>query len=139
VPTLTRWFIKAALVYLVVALLVGIVVAMQAVVDAGPLIGALTPVYFHLFMVGFVAQVIFGVAYWMFPRHSKERPRGSEALALVTYLALNAGLISRAIAEPMVAVEPVTAWRGLLAVAAVLQWLAGVTFAANTWSRVKER
>jgi cbb3-type cytochrome oxidase subunit 1 len=138
-PTLTRWFIKSALVYLVLSLLVGIPVAAQPIVDLGPLVGALTPVYFHLFMVGWVAQIIFGVAYWMFPRHSKERPRGSEVLALLTYLTLNVGLISRAVAEPMLAVSSGAGWRWLLILGAVLQWLAGVAFAANTWSRVKER
>jgi hypothetical protein len=34
------------------------------------------PVYLHLFMIGWVTQMIFGVAYWMFPRVSKENPRG---------------------------------------------------------------
>ncbi len=29
------------------------------------MIATLNPVYVHLFMVGFVAQMIFGVAFWM--------------------------------------------------------------------------
>jgi hypothetical protein len=139
VPTLTRWFIKSALIYFVASLLVGIVVAAQGMVDVGPIVAGLTPVYFHLFMVGWVAQIIFGVAYWMFPRYSKESPRGSEGLALVTYLALNLGLVARAVAEPMLAVSHGMGWAWLLVLAAMLQWLAGVAFAANTWSRVKDR
>jgi hypothetical protein len=138
-PALTRWFIKSALAYFVASMLVGILLAAPGVTSLGPVMASLTPVYFHLFMVGWVAQIIFGVAYWMFPRYSKERPRGSEGLALVTYAALNLGLISRTIAEPILAVNPGTSWKWLLLLAAILQWLAGLAFALNTWSRVKER
>jgi hypothetical protein len=45
-------------------------------------IATLNHVYVHLFVVGFVAQMIFGVAFWMFPRYSRDEPRGSERLAL---------------------------------------------------------
>ncbi|MBZ0254104.1 MAG: hypothetical protein K8I02_12260, partial [Candidatus Methylomirabilis sp.] len=79
-PTLTRWFVKTALLSLVAALALGALLAAQAAFDLPERIGLLAPLYFHLFLVGFVAQLIFGVAYWMFPKASKERPRGSEAL-----------------------------------------------------------
>ena len=65
-----------------------------------PLAG-LVPVYFHLLMVGWVTQLIFGVAFWMFPRYSKEKPRGREGLAWAMYASLNAGLLLRGLAEPM--------------------------------------
>lgn len=51
-------------------------------------------------MVGWVTQMIIGVAFWMFPKYTRERPRGSEALAWITYVLLNVGLLLRAIAEP---------------------------------------
>lgn len=138
-PTLTRWFIKSGLVYFVAALLLGVLLTAAAVLPLPASVSAWGPVYFHLFMVGWVAQLIFGVVYWMFPRYSKEKPRGSEGLALATYVALNAGLILRAIAEPLQALQPVRWWGWLVAASAVLQWLAGVTFVLNTWARVKER
>jgi hypothetical protein len=89
--------------------------------------------------VGWVAQLIFGVVYWMFPRYSKEQPRGSETIARATYGLLNLGLILRAIAEPLHALEPAVHWGWLVALSAALQWLAGVAFVLNTWPRVKER
>jgi hypothetical protein len=139
VPTLTRWFIKSALVDLVASLLLAVVVAVPGTADLSPAVAALTPVYIHLFMVGWVAQMIFGVAHWMFPRYSAEAPRGSDALALATYVTLNAGLIERAVAEPMLALRPGPAWGAVLVAAAVLQWLAAVAFTVNTWTRVKAR
>ena len=150
-PALTRWYIKTALAYFVVALLAGLALGVRAVVALPPLFNTLAPVYFHLLMVGWVTQLIFGVVYWMFPKYSADRPRGSEALGWATYWLLNVGLLLRAIGEPLVALqraigEPlvalqpgagITGW--MLAVSAASQWLAGLGFVANTWGRVKEK
>ncbi len=138
-PPLTRWFLKSALAYLVVSLLIGVTLAVPEALGLPSAIAALHPVYVHLFMVGFVAQMIFGVAFWMFPRYSKDEPHGNEHLALVTYVALNAGLIARTVAEPMLALRPGAGWAAILILSAALQWLAALAFAANTWARVKER
>jgi len=125
VPPLTRWYIKLSLVYLVAALAASVWQAAD-----GPL--WLTPVYIHLFVVGWITGMIFGVAYWMFPKFSKEQPRGMNGLAVATFTLLHAGLVLRIVAEPLQA-------GGLLVLSAVSQWLAGVGFIVNTWPRVKER
>jgi hypothetical protein len=138
-PAVTRWFIKAALAYFVAALLLGVVLAAPAVLPVSPAIGVWGPVYVHLFMVGWVAQLIFGVVYWMFPRYSKEKPRSSEGLAVATFVLLNIGLVFRAIGEPIHSLRPAAPWGWLVALSAVLQWLAGMAFVVNTWARVKER
>jgi cbb3-type cytochrome oxidase subunit 1 len=137
-PPLTRWFLKSALVYLVAALLAGALVAARNVWLLPPLVSAFTPVYLHLFMVGWVTQLIFGVVFWMFPKYSKEKPRGSETLGWATYLLLNVGLLLRVLGEPLNALQPGTLWGWLLVVSAVLQWLAGFSFVANTWGRVQD-
>ena len=138
-PPLTRWFIKTALLYFVAALIIGAVLAARSVFRLSPAIASLGPVYIHLFMVGWITQLIFGVAYWMFPVYTKERPRGSEKLALATYGLLNVGLLLRAMAEPLHALRPGAGWGWLLVLAAALQWLAGLGFVVNIWGRVKER
>ncbi len=138
-PVPSRWFLRSSLVYLVAALGVGVALAAQLIVKLPSLVAALSPVYFHLFMLGWVSQLIFGVIYWMFPKYSQERPRGSEALGWATYGLLNVGLVVRAVGEPAQAVSPGLGLGWLLAVSAVLQWLAGMAFVANTWVRVKER
>jgi hypothetical protein len=75
----------------------------------------------------------------MFPKYSRERPRASEPLTWVTLVLLNIGLMTRAVSEPLQALQPGSGWGWALAVSAVLQWLAGMAFVANTWVRVKER
>jgi len=138
-PLITRLFIKTALVCFVLALLCALLLALRTIIEMPPLISALPPVYFHLFMVGWVTQIIIGVAYWMFPKHSKATPRGSASLAWATYLLLNSGLLLRTIAEPATVVSTWPSWGWLLALAAVLQWLGGLAFVANSWSRIKIR
>jgi hypothetical protein len=138
-PTLTRWFIKSGLVCFIAALLLGVALAAPAVISVPPVIGVWGPVYFHLFMVGWVAQLIFGIVYWMFPRYTKESPRGSEKLALATFVLLNSGLVLRAIGEPVNSLWPGTLWGWMVALSAILQWLAGMAFVLNTWARVKEK
>jgi cbb3-type cytochrome oxidase subunit 1 len=136
-PLLTRWFVRTAMVYLVLALLVGVALMAQNVTELPPVVSALSPVYFHLFMVGWVAQLIFGIGYWLFPTYTKEKPRGSERLAKATYALLNLGLVMRAISEPINTVTPQALWGWLLALSAILQWLAGMAFVANSWPRIK--
>ena len=138
-PTLTRLYVKTAFIYLVAALLLAVVFALAQATTLPLLLAAAGPAYVHLFLVGWVTQLIMGVVYWMFPKRSRERPRGSDQLAAVVYGLLNVGLILRVVGEPARAVSPAALWSWLLAASALLQWLAGVGFVANTWGRVKER
>jgi len=138
-PRLTRYFIKTALIYLAASLLMGALVLARAAFDLPTELAALTPVYFHLFMVGWVTQLIFGMLFWMLPRQSKESPRGNEWLVWATYVLINLGLILRAIGEPLVALQPGSRAGWLLALSAVLQLIGGWAFIGNAWPRVRER
>jgi hypothetical protein len=136
---LSRWYIKTAIVYLVAALVVGVALAARPAVGLPSFVASLGPAYLHLLSVGWITQMIFGVAYWMFPRLSRERPRGSGSAALATYLMLNCGLVLRALAEPADTLGGGAVWDWLLTLSATLQWGAGLIFALNIWGRVKEK
>lgn len=136
-PLLTRWYIKSALVYLIMALLLAVVLALPIALP--PFIRFMNPAYFHLFLVGWVTQMIFGVIYWMFPIITRARPRGNEQVGWASYILLNVGLILRVIGEPLVSTRPEAAFGWLLAISALLQWLAAVLFVALAWPRVKDR
>jgi hypothetical protein len=138
-PPLTRWHIKSALVYFVAALLAGLGLALRSVMELPSIVGALAPVYFHLLMVGWVTQLIFGVAYWMFPRFSAEEPRGNEPLGWATCWLLNIGLVLRVIGEPLMTLQPNVIFGWVVVFSAALQWLAGLGFVVNMWGRVKEK
>lgn len=138
-PFLTRLFIKTSLVYLLLALLASWLLSAQTAgfIPAG--LPGLFPVTVHLFVLGWVTQLIFGVVYWMFPKYTREKPRGSSFLAWLTYASLNLGLALRTVGEPLHAARPVPLSGWLLAGAALLLWLSGAAFIANTWRRVRER
>src|SRR5512134_459788 len=97
-PLLTRWFVKTSFIYLALALLTGLLLEAQSTLKLTAL-GGLFPICIHLFVLGWLTQLIFGVVFWMFPKHSAERPRGSETLGWWTYAFLNLGFILRAAAE----------------------------------------
>jgi hypothetical protein len=52
---------------------------------------------------------------------------------------MNSGLLLRAIGEPVQALQPneIAGW--MLVLSAALQLAAGLTFAINSWTRVKEK
>jgi hypothetical protein len=102
-----------------------------------PFLAAVWPTYLHLLVLGWLTQLIFGVALWLFPKHSPGRPRGDERLGWASFFLLNAGLVLRALAEPSHALGHRVG--GLLVMAAVAQLLAGWAFVLNTWPRVRER
>src|SRR6185503_12367237 len=137
--TQARYFIRTALVHLLLAFMVGGLVLIDQGLALDPRIGALLPVFYHLLMVGWATQLICGVALWMFPPLSRERPRGDERLGWLTYGALNSGLLLRAIFEPLhtLAPQPWSGWA--LAVSALLQVVAIWAFVIVIWPRVKGR
>ena len=130
-PRLTRWFVRAALLALVLGLGAGI----RALIQGRP--PFLDPTAIHLLVVGWLTQMVFGVAFWLFPRYSPTAPRGRTWLGWLTFLTLNGGLGLRLVAEP----APFTsAGRPqLLAAAALLQFIAALGFVLNTWPRIRER
>ena len=138
-PILTRWFTKAAMISLALALIVRAAISILPTLGVQGIAGAFAPVFLHLFMWGWVTQMIFGVAYWMFPVLNKTRPRGHEGLWQATFWLLNIGLVFRVIGEPLHLLRPEALWAWLTMASAVLQWLAGVGFVINIWGRVKER
>ena len=128
---LSRWFIRTALVYLLLALVAGVWQAAPA-----RLAGISWPSYVHLLTLGWLTQLIFGVAHWMFPRPPTASRRG-EVLGWTTYWLLNVGLVLRVAGESFPALGHTRA--PLLAVSAALQLATGLLFVVNTWPRVRGR
>ncbi len=135
-PPLTRWFIKTGLLYLVVALLAGVLVAAGGAVRLPYPFGSLNMLHIYMLMIGWLTQLIFGVANWMFPVFSREQPRGNITLGWAAYALLNAGLLLLILSElSAVLGRPMPAW--LAATAALSLFLAALCFVLNTWRRVK--
>ena len=138
-PTLTRWFIKTALAFFVTALALGVAMQSRTLVAALPPLSVAWPAYIHLLMVGWITGLIFGVAYWLFPRSDRLDPVLSDRLGWAAYGSLNTGLLLRVATEPVTALDPATPVRWLLPLAALLQLGGACAFAATIWPRVRAR
>ena len=138
-PRLSQLMIRTALLWMAIGYSVGGLVLANQGLEIDARIGVLLPVFYHLLMVGWVTQLICGVALWMFPPYSRERPRGDERLGWFTYGALNAGLLLRVVFEPLHSwlAPPWLGWP--LAISALLQALAVWAFVIAIWPRVKGR
>ena len=129
-PLPTRLFIRFALGYLLLGLIAGAALALD------PALRSFWPTYLHLMTVGWLTQLIFGVAFWLFPRGSREHKRGREGYIWASLILLNSGLVLRVAAEPFdlgVADQPI------LVLSALLQFGASVFFVANIWPRLQGR
>lgn len=134
-PLVVRWYVRLALVYFALGLFLGLLLALGASLPFLP--PGFSPVYFHLLLLGWISQLIMGIALWMFPRYSAAQPRRSELLCWLTFGLLNGGLALRAVMEPLNSLYPRTAWGWGLVLSAFLQWLAGLLFVVNIWPRVR--
>ena len=90
----------------------------------------------HLLTVGWLLQVIAGVAFWMFPRHPTVPPRGDERAGWAALTLLNTGLALRLIGEPWQLGGGGPAWP--LATSSVLQFLAVCLLVRLLWPRIRE-
>lgn len=128
-PTVTRWALKTALGWAATAMLVGVLLAWPGAPSLP------YPTYLHLLTVGWLSNLIFGVAHWMFPRASAEQPRGDVRTAWAGWGLLNAGLLIRIAGEGMFGAQHSPA----LVLSALLQLLAVWSWVIHLWPRVKVR
>ncbi len=132
---MTRWFLRAG----IVALLAALLLLLAEGVGLGqefPYVARSAPVSLHLLVMGWLTQLIFGVSFWMFPRHPTRPPRGPEALAWTALVLLNAGLLLRVVAEPS-APGPVAT--PALIVSAILQAMSVLSWSVLIWPRIRLR
>ncbi len=97
------------------------------------------PVYIHLLVLGWATQMIFGVAYWMFPRTQPLDLSATPWVGWTCFVALNLGLAVRAAAEPALARSASPLAVGGALAAALLQFVAVAAFVWLAWPRVMAR
>ena len=132
-PRVSRWFIRASLAYLVLGCTIGARLLWNKGLPLAPALGRLLPAHIEFLLVGWVIQLVMGVATWIFPRFGVRRaPHGSAAAAWSAFALLNLG-VWLAGAGPVVA--PGTA--GLALAGRLAEVAAAVLFAAGAWARVR--
>ena len=115
-PFISRLFLKTGVIYLILSMM--LFLAIQ--IPGSGFSRVWLPVFYHMLMVGWVTQIIFGVAIWMFPgipvtRTDRRGPgskapdtgkklptKGSLPVHYTVYVLLNVGLLLRWMFEPIV-------------------------------------
>lgn len=128
---MSRWqvgFLRCALLWLLANGAFGILVALRP-----GLTGILAPTHAHLGMIGFFLSMVMGVAYWMLPRPGGLRQPRLEA---VTFLLLQAGMITRVVGEPWWRATGSTFAHGLFSVSGGLVFGAVIAFVLAMRTRI---
>jgi len=87
---ITVWFIRCAMVYFMLSMLLGLHMAL-----AGPVYPVM-PIHVHFNLLGWMSMMIYGVAYHILPRFSG-KPLWSEGLSRAQLWLANIGLVGMAL------------------------------------------
>lgn len=128
-PRLSCWFIRAALLHLILGFTLGGILLFHKGLPLHPALWRLLPAHIEFLLFGWIIQLIFGVAFWIFPRFW--RSRGNETPAWIAFGLLNLGVWLAGVGLMLNA----PAW--FPAVGRLAEVGAAVAFALHLWPRVK--
>lgn len=135
-PRLSRFFVRSALLHLVIGFGVGTALLCVKAGVADPLLWVWLPAHVDTLLVGWMIQLACGVGYWILPRLGAAG-RGRSWLAVMTFVLLNIGSALCLGSGALRYVAPGEAsLTSLFAAGVALQTLALCAFAAHAWPRV---
>ena len=127
-PALSRVYLRTAMIYLALGVLLGGILLW----NKGALIGGNIWIWLaaHISLVtwGWLWQVTFGVAFWILPRFGTSR--GRAWLAWLAYGSVNIAIVLAALSPWLHGPWPT-------AIAGLLQAVAAIAFTCHAWPRVK--
>lgn len=150
-PTTSRAFVRASIIYLTLGSMLGALFLVNRWIPLGAAIAALRISHIEFLVVGWLTQLIMGVAWWLFPtlavgrRPGDPKPvrrgqaqRGSEPIFWMTFVSLNLGVLLRAFFGPLYSWTKIDAFSALAGVSGLFLLAAAIGFLLNTWGRVRE-
>jgi hypothetical protein len=149
-PPTSRAFVKASILYLCLGAILGALLFVNRWFPLGQWVSALRVSHVQLLIVGWLSQLILGVAWWLFPplklspRGDGSRPlrrgqaqRGNEPLFWVTFVSLNVGVLLRSIFEPLQIWTRTPQFAALAGISGLFLFAAAIGFVVNMWNRVR--
>ena len=128
-PRLSRWFIRASLIYLALGFTFGALMLFNKGVLLGAWLWQLLPAHIEFLLFGWTVQLAMGVAFWILPRFGSVR--GNEKAAWAAFVLLNTGVWIAAAGR----LPGSPAW--MLLIGRAVETGAAVAFAIHAWPRVK--
>src|SRR2546422_11751161 len=136
-PTLSRCFLRGALLCLAIGMLPGGLILLQKGTGWFPAFWILLPAHTYLVLIGGISQCTLGGCYWIFPRFGGGTSRGNTTLAWLSYALLNAALGLVVFHLPIQVFYGATAANLAFAGAGILQSLAALAFVLHIWPRIR--
>jgi len=150
-PVTSRIFVKASILYLCLGAILGAIMFISRWIPLGAWVSYIRVSHTQILIVGWLTQLILGVAWWLFPplkiglRSDAPLPlrrgqtqRGSEPLFWITFGLLNAGVLIQSVVQPLYTWSRFDLFRVLTGISGILLFLAALAFVANMWGRVRE-
>ena len=91
-PSVSRWMIRASLVYLIIGMAIGSLILIEKSYSWFPGIWMLLPVHIEAVIFGWIIQFTMGTAYWILPRLLEGPARGPQSLSYLMVITLNLGI-----------------------------------------------
>lgn len=133
-PLISRTFIKAGMVFFALSMIASLLIELGNVSLPG-----LIPLFWHMLMVGWITQIIFGVSIWMFPGRNREEGFKAQLWGWLTFIFLNTGLVLRIGSEPLAGAGAAGIWNVLLVFSAVFQVIAVAAYIIEMWPRIMSK
>jgi hypothetical protein len=146
VPATSRAFVKASILYLGLGAVLGALFLINRWLPFAPKLMLLRGSHVQALVVGWLTQLILGIAWWLFPPlridaggpgRRGQRQRGSEHLFWATFACLNLGVLLRMISEPLHSLTKLGIYDSLAGLSGLFLVAAAVAFVANMWQRVR--
>jgi heme/copper-type cytochrome/quinol oxidase subunit 1 len=135
--SIVRRYIKTAILFLGVGLLLGMRMVVQREILSKVPTEYDTSAHTHAILVGFVMMMILGVALWLFPRAARSDEQYDPRLTSIAYWLLTIGTAARIVAE-LARSYSTSYWLKWTVVLASLSQIAGIAvFFFTMWPRIR--
>ena len=135
--SLVRRYIKTAIGFLALGIVIGVWMLVRRELYGHFASPFETSAHTHALLVGFMMEMICGVALWLFPRPEKGDVRYSPTLAEAAYWLLTVGTLVRVVAELMRPMPAPAALRWTIVGSGIAQAAGLILFFYTMWSRIR--
>ena len=121
-PATSRAFVRVSILYLCLGAIFGALMFIQRFLPLGAWVGYLRVSHIVMLIVGWLTQLILGVAWWLFPP-------------------LQIGLRGdspQPICEPLFSLTKIGLFGALIGLSGILLFVAAISFTLNMWGRVRQ-
>lgn len=132
-----RYFIKTAIVFLIVGLIVGLFMISSKYLFEYAYPYGLISAHTHIILVGFVMMMIMGVAIWFFPRAEKSDNKYKPNLILLLYGFITISTAVRFTAEVIFAYMNDQFSKILIVISSAGQVFSFILFFYSIWGRIR--